>query len=229
MSEQTTLPGEPITVLLGGGIESTLLVRRFLAAGEIVIPVHVHCGLIWDDCEIKHVERFLAANSQPRLRPLISISLPLREYLGGHWAVTGRDIPQAGAPSADLEIPLRNLTLLSFAVHKLAGLPGIRVALGTTADNCYRDGSRDYFDRCQALLALEAGRPVEILTPWIALSKTDVIRLADASTLALSFSCVNPRASRHCGRCIKCGRRRQSFGAAGVIDPTEYADSPGRS
>lgn len=211
-----------VAVLLGGGVESTLLVREALAAGQTVIPLHVHCGLIWDDCELLFVRRFLASIAGNRLHGLREIRLPLRDFFGDHWAVTGIDVPRADAPSARLEIPLRNLTLLSFALHRLGDLPEPTLALGTTADNHYRDGTREYFDRCEAVLSLEAGRPVSIVTPLVALSKTDVIRRSDRSTLAMSFSCVDPRNDRHCGTCIKCGRRQQAFRDAGVDDPTEY-------
>jgi len=212
-----------IAVLFGGGIESTALVRRFLDQGSAVVPVRVHCGLIWDDCESAHARRFLAANACNRLEPLREIRLPLNDFLGSHWAVTGRNVPLAGSQAADLEIPLRNLTLLSFALYQVRHEPGTSLALGTTADNCYRDGSREYFDRCQEVLSLEAGHPVEILTPLIDLNKTQVIQQSDRETLALSFSCVHPSEGRHCGGCIKCGRRKASFQAAGIADPTDYA------
>lgn len=216
-------PREPVAVLLGGGVESTLLVRRFLADGRPVIPVHVHCGLIWDDCETRYVQRFCAAQGTPALAPIVEIRLPLGDFLRGHWAVTGVNVPRAGDSSADLEIPLRNLTLLSFALHALKPRDDFALALGTTADNCYRDGSRAYFDKCAELLSLEAGRTIEVLTPLIGLNKTQVIRESDAATLAFSFSCIDPMGDLHCGRCIKCGRRQAAFRAAGVNDPTRYA------
>jgi 7-cyano-7-deazaguanine synthase len=223
MASPTRSPQSTISVLFGGGIESTALVRQFLDAGKSVIPVRIHCGLIWDDCESDFARRFLAENSCDRLAPLREVRLPLNDFLGDHWAVTGRNIPQSGSAASELEIPLRNLTLLSFAFHQVRDLPGASLALGTTADNCYRDGSREYFDRCEEVLGLEAGYAVPILTPLIHLNKTQVIQQSDAATLALSFSCVNPGAGRHCGECIKCGRRKASFRAAGVSDPTDYA------
>lgn len=234
---------EPVAVLLGGGVESTALVRRFLADGRQVFPVHVHCGLIWDDCESAYARRFCAAQATPALQELVTIRLPLRDFLLDHWAVTGRGVPRAGAAAADLEIPLRNLTLLAFALQRVKRFRpadhdatfgrtgqqrepfkrGFTLALGTTADNSYRDGSREYFDKCEELLSVEAGRPVQILTPLIGLTKPEVIRGADAGDLALSFSCVDPQFDLHCGRCIKCGRRKSAFGQAGVPDPTRYA------
>jgi 7-cyano-7-deazaguanine synthase len=219
-----TQPLQPVAVLLGGGVESTALVRRFLDEGRRVVSVHVHCGLIWDDCESRYVRRFCAAVAAPALAPLVEIRLPLGGFLPGHWAVTGRNVPRAGASSADLEIPLRNLTLLSFALHAVQRDEPAALALGTTADNCYRDGSRAYFDKCEELLGLEAGRPVKVLTPLIGLGKTQVIRGADPAILALSFSCVDPQGDVHCGQCIKCGRRQAAFRAAGVPDPTVYAN-----
>ncbi len=216
-----------MAVLLGGGIESTLLVKQFLAEGQRVVPVHVHCGLIWDDCESGFARRFCGANAAPSLAALLEIRLPLADILRGHWAVTGVGVPRAGDPSADLEIPLRNLTLLSFACQALKTEEPAALALGTTADNCYRDGSRAYFDKCAELLSLEAGRRICVLTPFIGWDKTQVIRNSDAQTLALSFSCVNPDGDVHCGRCIKCGRRQAAFRKAGVTDPTVYASAPG--
>ncbi len=215
---------QPVAVLLGGGVESTLLVKRYLAEGQFVVPVHIHCGLLWDDCETRHVRRFCAAMAAPSLAPLVEIRLPLAEFLRGHWAVTGVNVPRAGDPSADLEIPLRNLTLLSFALQGLKTQDVPVLALGTTADNCYRDGSRAYFDKCAELLSLEAGRAIEVHTPLIGLNKTQVIRHSDPATLALSFSCVNPVRDLHCGQCIKCGRRQAAFDTAGVNDPTVYAN-----
>jgi 7-cyano-7-deazaguanine synthase len=225
MPDFASAPKNAVAVLLGGGVESTSLVRRLLSGGTDVVPVHVHCGLIWDDCESLFIRRFLSANAGEHLNPLREIRLPLHDFLGPHWAVTGRNVPRAGAGSADLEIPLRNLTLLGFALHRLADLSPVAIALGTTADNCYRDGSRDYFDRCEEVLSREAGRPVRILTPMIGLSKTQVIQQSDSQTLALSFSCVHPKNDEHCGECIKCGRRQAAFRAAGVADPTCYSGS----
>ncbi|QDT51514.1 7-cyano-7-deazaguanine synthase [Symmachiella dynata] len=215
----------PIVVLLGGGVESTSLVSRFLSQQRRVVPVHVHCGLIWDDVETLFVQQFCQARASDNLDPLIQFQIPLAGWLDDHWAVTGNNIPRAGARSHDLEIPLRNLMLLSFALPKVAHLSDFQCALGTTADNSFRDGSRAYFDSAQELLSLEAGRPIEILTPYIQMTKTDVIRETDRDTLAHSFSCVDPRDNQHCGCCIKCGSRQQAFMAAGIDDPTVYADA----
>src|SRR6478736_3489681 len=90
----------PVVVMLGGGVESTKLVRDFLEAGTTVIPLHISCGLIWDACESEHIHRFLKAQNSPLLQPLIEFSVSLAGFLGNHWAVTGKQVPAADDPSS---------------------------------------------------------------------------------------------------------------------------------
>lgn len=212
----------PVVILLGGGVESTALASRFLGESRRVIPVHVHCGFIWDECESLFVRRFCQARRDAGMDPLIEFRVPLAGWLEDHWAVTGERIPQAGDNGAGLEIPLRNLMLLSLTIPQVARTAATQLAVGTTAENNFRDSTREYFDRTGELISLEMGRPLEILTPYLELTKADVIRITDAETLAFSFSCVNPQQNRHCGLCIKCGSRRQAFADAEIEDPTDY-------
>ena len=54
----------------------------------------------------------------------------------------------SGRPQS-LEIPLRNLSLLTTAAAHFAHLPELHLAMGTTADNHFSDGSRAFFDACE--------------------------------------------------------------------------------
>ena len=40
----------------------------------------------------------------------------------------------------------------------------------------------------------------------------------------LTLSCMNPSGTTHCGLCSKCRERRDAFHAAGITDPTTYAN-----
>ena len=49
----------------------------------------------------------------------------------------------------------------------------------------------------------------------------------------LTLSCMNPvldarRLPQHCGLCSKCRERRDAFAAAGVSDPSTYANQSPR-
>jgi 7-cyano-7-deazaguanine synthase len=68
------------------------------------------------------------------------------------------------------------------------------------------------------------GDDVRIETPYAELSKIDVIHLGRGLPLNHTFSCIAPLDGRHCGRCNKCAERRRAFAAAGVEDPSEYAN-----
>ena len=69
--------------------------------------------------------------------------------------------------------------------------------------------------------------PLEIVTPFSSLSKTEVIDLGRALPLELTFSCIRPVGEKHCGGCNKCAERRRSFAEAGVKDRTDYHRLPG--
>ncbi len=212
----------PLVVLFGGGVESVTLVRRFLAEGQTVLPLHQHWGLLWDDAERAWARRFCRAHACDLLLPLLEVRCS-PDAVAGCWAVTGVQVPQAGDPAEGLEIPVRNLTLLTNAAAHLTHLGRLDLVMGTTGDNRFSDGTREFFDRCEQTLSRDFRKPVRVLTPLLGADKTQVIRQSDPDTLALSFSCLSPRGETHCGACYKCGRRQAAFRQAGVIDPTVYA------
>jgi 7-cyano-7-deazaguanine synthase len=214
----------PLVVLFGCGVESTTLVKRFLTEGRAVWPVYEHWGLRWEDCELSYARRFCQANECPHLYPLMEIRHSHQEAMSGHWALTGLNIPHTGDSGLSLEIPQRNLTLLTTAAARFAHLPELHLVMGTTADNHFSDGTRAFFDHCEHLLSRESHRIVRVLTPLIGADKSQIIRQSDRETLALSFSCLDPSKDLHCGVCYKCGRRKAAFQQAGVEDPTVYAD-----
>ena len=67
------------------------------------------------------------------------------------------------------------------------------------------------------------GKPIKIEAPYRQLSKENVIARGAELPLELTFSCIAPRGTEHCGRCNKCAERRRAFKRAGVKDKTIYA------
>lgn len=66
---------------------------------------------------------------------------------------------------------------------------------------------------------------LQILRPFIDLTKGEITALG--ATLGVDFahtySCYKG-GELHCGDCATCRERRESFTAAGVPDPTRYAE-----
>lgn len=222
-------PGDQVVVLAGGGIETAALIPALLAEGAVVIPFHVRCGLGWEAHELAALRRCCARLAQPALKPIVEINFPLRELLAAHWGMSGEGIPGKDDDPSRLEIPLRNITLLTAAAVGCRDMPNLVLATGTTADNHFGDGSRAFFDGCESLLGMAMRRRVRVLTPFIHLSKTQIILQSDVANLAASWSCIDPHGDEHCGCCIKCGRRQAAFLAAGVVDPTSYARVTGKA
>jgi 7-cyano-7-deazaguanine synthase len=79
-------------------------------------------------------------------------------------------------------------------------------------------------------LSIGLNHPIDIATPLVAMHKEDVIKLGTRLhvPLADTLSCMNPVGTLHCGLCSKCRERRDAFFAAGVRDPTIYANRPPR-
>ena len=77
--------------------------------------------------------------------------------------------------------------------------------------------------RGTAALALKRGvegRPVDIRTPLIHLSKADIVRLGVevGAPLELTWSCYLG-GDRPCGECDACRLRAKGFAEAGLVDP----------
>jgi 7-cyano-7-deazaguanine synthase len=72
--------------------------------------------------------------------------------------------------------------------------------------------------------------PISIEAPYAWRHKADVIRTGAALGVPfeLTLSCMQPVNGLHCGRCSKCRERRDAFLAAGIEDPTRYAEKPPR-
>jgi 7-cyano-7-deazaguanine synthase in queuosine biosynthesis len=63
------------------------------------------------------------------------------------------------------------------------------------------------------------------VTPFAGRKKHEVLELGRTLALDLTFSCIAPRAERHCGHCNKCAERQLAFTELGIADTTEYATS----
>lgn len=208
--------------LVSGGLDSGVLLHRLLAQGVRVTPLYVRCGMRWEAAELHWLRRLLQVLRHPRLRPLDVVTLPMAPLYGAHWAFAG---PVPGAHSADqaVYLPGRNLLLLSVAAIQAARHRVPLVALGVLAGNPFGDATPAFFRRFAACASEALASPLRVVAPLRGMSKTQAILAGRGAPLSLTFSCVDPRGRRHCGRCNKCAERMRAFVRAGIADPTRYA------
>ena len=218
-------------VLLSGGLDSAVLAAHEAQTAR-VLPVYVSVGLAWEADEIAMVERLLQAPAfAGKVEPLARVEFTMRDvYPPTHWAIRGEP-PAYDTPDEDVYLTGRNLVLLTKAGVVAARHGAHRIALGPLAGNPFPDARPEFFASMSKSLSLGLDHAIEIATPFLDWEKEDVItRGVELHVpLELTLSCMNPRpvaagAPIHCGVCSKCRERRDAFAAAGVSDPSVYAN-----
>jgi 7-cyano-7-deazaguanine synthase len=229
----------PTAVLVSGGLDSSVLLAEEAARAEVQ-PIYVSVGLAWEPAERDMVGRFLAAiHSTFQLRPLVSLSIDMRDvYPSTHWALVGRP-PAYHTPDEDVYLPGRNVVLLGKAGVFCAGALIGRLVLGTLDHNPFPDATPEFRTAMADALSKGLGWRLDIDAPYARVSKAEVIHrgIALGLPLELTLSCMSPVAGEpveatersapalHCGLCSKCRERHDAFLQAGLDDPTQYVDS----
>jgi 7-cyano-7-deazaguanine synthase len=216
-------PSDPLAVLVSGGLDSAVLLGEALACRPLVHPVYLRTGLYWEEVELDHLRRFLAALARPALAPLHILRMPADDLYGRHWSLTGEGVPGADTPDEAVFLPGRNVLLLSKALLwcHLHHVPAL--ALGTLGSNPFPDATEEFFDDFAALVSRAVGGAVRVVRPYANLHKVDVMRRGAGLPLDLTFSCIRPEGGQHCGACNKCAERRRAWAEAGLADPTPYS------
>ena len=223
ISRPSQPPDEIVGLLLSGGLDSSILLGHLLHQGRRVRPFYIQSQLIWQRAELRAVRRFVGALRDPRLDDLVVLELPLADLYHGHWAVTGDHPPAADSPDEAMYLPGRNV-LLSVKAALWCQMHGIReLALAVLGSSPFSDAKAGFFQQFQAVLNVAGPADVRLLSPLADLDKRAVMQLGRDLPLGLTFSCIAPRNSRHCGMCNKCAERQKAFRLIGIEDPTRYA------
>jgi 7-cyano-7-deazaguanine synthase len=213
----------PVGVLCSGGLDSGVLLVELARITGRAVPIFVRAGHPWEAAERASLDRFITTVAEPGIAPVRELAVPMADVYGAHWSITG-DAPGWDAPDPEVEIPGRNLILLAkaFVLAALEDWPTL--ALGSLAGNPFPDATPEFFAAFADVASRGVGHPIEIVLPYRALRKDDVIRRGSALPLHLTLSCNRPDGDgRHCGDCNKCRERVDAFARAGVADRTPYA------
>lgn len=124
-------------------------------------------------------------------------------------------------------VPNRNAIMLSVACALAVTREAGAVAFGAhTGDHFIYPDCRPEFVRAferMVNVAVEGLASIEILAPFLAMTKADIVKLGDELHVPFerTWSCYKGGAL-HCGTCGTCFERREAFARAHVIDPTQY-------
>ena len=215
------MPDE-VAALASGGLDSCVLVAD-MAEDAMVTPIYVRKGLAWEDAEHAALSAFVKALGSPNVRPVTTLSVPVRQVYGRHWSVTGQDVPGYEAPDSAVFLPGRNVLLLGLAAVWCSTHGVSRIAIGTLGGNPFPDATPSFFESFASVLSQGLGHRVIVEAPYRGGSKAQLIRTHSHLPLEFSLTCIAPSEGRHCGDCNKCRERREAFAEAGVPDKTPYA------
>ena len=215
--------------MLSGGLDSAVAAAQE-ARTYVVHPVYVAGGLAWEEGEQDIIRRLLSvppfSNAINTIRPLRRLEFSLRDvYPDTHWALTGTP-PAYDTPDEDVYLHGRNIALLSKAAVYAATRRISRIVVAPLAGNPFPDATPEFFAALNTAFSLGLAAPIEVTAPFADLHKHDVVKIGDrlGVPFELTLSCMNPSGTTHCGLCSKCRERRDAFHAAGVRDPTAYAN-----
>ena len=155
----------------------------------------------------------------------------------GGSALTDRSIVVPEQPTSGIPVtyvPARNTMMLSLALAWAEVLHAQDIFIGVNAVDYsgYPDCRPEFIEAFEQLASLATkagveGKACRVHAPLIRHSKADIIR--EGTRLGVDFSatvsCYQADAEgRACRRCDSCRIRRDGFAAAGIPDPTRYAE-----
>lgn len=216
-------------VLVSGGLDSATALAMANAEGY-------ECFALSFDYGQRHrfeleAARKVAEQYNVAEHKIIHLSL---DDIGGS-ALTDNSIEVPQTPSEGIPVtyvPARNTVFLALALGWAEVLEAEAIFIGVNAVDYsgYPDCRPEYIEAFQKMAALATkagveGRPVQIKTPLILLSKAEIIQRGSelgvnyANTVSCYAADENGAA---CGKCDSCRLRKAGFEAANIPDPTRY-------
>lgn len=217
-----------VVVLCSGGMDS-------VAALQWAQVNHVVVAAISFDYGAKHNPRELpfAAENAARLgvrHEVVKLDFVARLF-ASDLLTSGGDIPDGHYEAENMKqtvVPFRNAVMLSIATGfaESAGAEGLVIAAHGGDHAIYPDCREDFMRAMGDAMRLGTYAGIQLLRPFVAMNKAQI---ASAGTklgvdFSRTWSCYKGGAV-HCGTCGTCVERREAFIAAGLPDPTVYADN----
>jgi len=219
-------------VLMSGGMDSTVCASWAIRQGFEVCALHVHYGQKTQEREGK---AFTDICTHFQIKQILDIDISHLSAIGGS-SLTDSSIKIEKANVENTEIPtsyvpFRNANLLSIAVSWAEVIGAASIIIGAVEEDGsgYPDCRRIFFDAFEQTIELgtKPGTNISILTPLIAMNKSQIVQLGMElqSPLNLTWSCYSGN-DIACGICDSCALRLRGFAKAGFVDPLAYEVRP---
>ena len=215
-------------VICSGGLDSVTLAHQVAAQQQLTALVSFDYGQ-------RHKKEldFAAACSVRLNAPHHIINIrAIGAALSGSALTDAIDVPDGHYAEDSMKVtvvPNRNAIMLTIAFGIAAATKADAVAAAVHGGDhfIYPDCRPGFINAFQSMQnhALEGYAKIELFTPYVHLSKADIVRNGVSHQIPFdaTWSCYKGGA-HHCGRCGTCVERREAFDIANVTDPTRYDD-----
>lgn len=203
-----------IILLLSGGIDSTTMLAKLLSEGYEIIAISFYYGQ-------KHgIELNYAKQNVAKYGVKNHHIIELDTTLFKSSALVNDDIDIITYKNRELPkgqvnayVPFRNLLFISTALSlaESMNIDEIYVALNNDDRHNFWDCKIDFIEKVNAIAALNS--VIQIKTPFINLSKSDVVKLAYQLNVDLkkTITCYQPNEATECGVCLSCISKQKAI------------------
>jgi len=216
----------PAVVLLSGGMDSCVC-AALAARDHDAAALHISYGQRTEERERDSFERIC---DRLEIHERLVVRNEALTLIGGS-ALTDESIavPESHSLGQDIPVtyvPFRNAHFLAVAVSWAEVLGASKIYIGAVEQDSsgYPDCRPAYYEAFnQVIRAGTKEGCIEVVTPLIALRKSEIVRLGLelGAPFDLTWSCYS-REDRACGVCDSCILRLRAFHEAGAVDPLPY-------
>ena len=226
-------------VILSGGLDSTVCMA---VAGRDSGPSPVALTFDYGQRHRTELDRAAAVAARFRSEHLV-VELDASRWGGSALTDATVEVPDAAGPDDAAEpneqaipvtyVPARNIIFLSVAlgVAEARDLDAVYLGVNALDYSGYPDCRPEFVEAFRGVASVGQkrgveGRPVEIRTPLIELTKAGIVRLGTdlGAPLGLTWSCYRAGPAP-CRRCDACVLRAKGFSEAGLDDPALSAST----
>jgi 7-cyano-7-deazaguanine synthase len=218
--------GKKVVVVFSGGMDSYTVLHKAFREGFEVLPLTFNYGQKHNK-EIEYAKHAcIALGVIPKIVDITAIN----QLLTGSSLTSDIEMPEGHYADDNMKstvVPNRNMILLSLAVGYAVSSDANKVFYGAHAGDheIYPDCRPEFVEKMNSVCAIANYEPVEIVTPYLALNKTDILRegLAMGLDYGRTWTCYNGR-EKACGKCGSCVERLEAFSENQMSDPLDYEE-----
>ncbi|AWL11442.1 7-cyano-7-deazaguanine synthase [Saliniradius amylolyticus] len=211
-------------VIYSGGMDSFTVLHKALQQGMELYALSFDYG----QRHKKELDYAAAVCADLGISHKIVDISAINTLVGGSALTDDIEVPEGHYEEQSMKstvVPNRNMILLSLAVGYAVSLQANQVYYGAHSGDhaIYPDCRPEFVHKMNDVCAIANYEAVEIVTPYLNVSKTDI--LTDGLKMGLDYSqtwtCYNGR-TLACGKCGACQERQEAFAQNQAADPLEY-------